>query len=123
MSPRKRVILLIVIMSVIVLVVESIAVGILYHTAFEEERARLVETAKSQARLIEAVARFDKQYSRNYPYGPRQATLSQIKDAHAKYRGFGETGEFTLSKKEGDQIIFILNHRHYDLDNPKPVPG
>ena len=32
------------------------------------------------------------------------------------------TGEFTLARREGDQIVFLLNHRHYDLDNPKPVP-
>ena len=122
MSPRNRILLLILIMSSIVLVVEAITIGILYHTTIEEEKSRLEETAKSQARLIEAVARFDKVYSNNYPYGARQATLDQIKDAHSKYRGFGETGEFTLSTREKDQIIFLLSHRHYDLNKPKPVP-
>jgi len=109
-------------MSSIVIVVESLSVGILYNTAFEEQRLRLVETAKSQARLIEAIARFDQMYSNDYPYGARQATLDQIKDAHSKYRGFGKTGEFTLSTKENDQMVFLLAHRHYDLNNPKPVP-
>lgn len=121
MSPRKRLLLLLVIMTVIVVVVETISVGILYRTAIAEERSRLEETARSQARLIEAVARFDRVYSADYPLGPRQATLFQIRDAHTKYRGFGETGEFTLSKKENDQIVFLLSHRHYDLDEPKPV--
>lgn len=121
MRPRKRILLLIFIMSAIVLVVEAITIGILYHTAIAEERARLKETARSQARLIEAVARFDKVYSKNYPYGATQATLNQIKDAHARYRGFGETGEFTLSKKENGQIIFLLNHRHHDLNHPMPI--
>jgi len=109
-------------MSSIVLAVETITVGILYRAAFKEERLRLTETAKSHARLIEAVARFDKIYSKNYPYGASQATLNQIRDAHSKYQGFGETGEFTLATKKDDQIIFLLNHRHYDLNNPKPVP-
>ena len=122
MSPRKRILLLILIMSSIVIVVESLSVGILYNTAFEEQRLRLVETAKSQARLIEAIARFDQMYSNDYPYGARQATLNQIKDAHSKYPGFGKTGEFTLSTKENDQMVFLLAHRHYDLNNPKPVP-
>jgi len=121
MNPRKRIFLLIAIMSSIVMVVESITIGILYQTAFEQARRRLVETAKSQARLIEAVARFDKTYSRDFPMGARQATLYQIRDAHSKYQGFGQTGEFTLSKKEDDQIVFLLTHRHYDLDNPQPV--
>ncbi len=122
MRPRKRVFYLILIMSCIVFVVESITIGILYHTAFEEERSRLVETAKSQARLIEAVARFDKVHTADFQGGAARATLSQIRDAHARYRGFGETGEFTLSRKVNDRIVFLLNHRHYDLNNPKPVP-
>lgn len=122
MSPHKRILLLILLMSLIVIATETITIGILYRTAFEEERLRLEETAKSQARLIEAVARFDEIYSHDYPYGTLQATLSQIKAAHSRYRGFGRTGEFTLSTRENDRIIFLLSHRHYDLDDPKPVP-
>lgn len=106
----------------IVLVVETITIGILYQTTIAEEKSRLKEAAKSQARLIEAVARFDEVYSRNYPYGARQATLNQIKDAHSRYAGFGTTGEFTLSKRENAQIVFLLSHRHHDLNNPKPIP-
>ena len=122
MSPRNRIFLLIMIMSTIVVTAESITIGLLYQTAFEQERLRLVETAKSQARLIEAVARFDEVYSADFPSGARQATLNQIQDAHSRYQGFGETGEFTLSKKEKDQIVFLLNHRHFDLNHPQPVP-
>ncbi|NIS79956.1 MAG: PAS domain S-box protein, partial [Anaerolineales bacterium] len=54
--------------------------------------------------------------------GWEDATLSQIIDAHDHYKGFGETGEFTLARREGDSIVFLLSHRHYDLENPKPVP-
>ncbi len=121
MDPKKRILLLILIMSSIVLIVEAVTIGVLYNTAITENRSRLEETAKSQARLIEAVGRFDKIYSNDYPSGARQATLDQIKSAHEQYRGFGETGEFTLSKKKKDQIVFLLSHRHYDLNNPRPV--
>lgn len=48
--------------------------------------------------------------------------LGRIREAHSKYQGFGITGGFTLAEKENDQIVFLLNHRHYDLDKPKPVP-
>lgn len=122
MSARKRVILLICIMIVVTLVIEIITISMLYNTALNEQRARLVETARSQARLIEAVARFDRRYNADYPEGAHKATLSQIIDAHENYEGFGETGEFTLSKREGDKIVFLLSHRHYDRLNPKPVP-
>ena len=122
MTPRKRVLLLIGIMTSIVIIVEAIAILTLYHTALNEEKARLQETAQSQAQLIEAIASFNKIYSNDYPYGYWQATLEQIKKAHENYKGFGDTGEFTLSTKENDQIVFLLDHRHYDLTNPKPVP-
>jgi len=122
MNERKRIFLLITIMVTSCIIVTGATIAILYKTAIKEERARLMETAQSQARLIEAVARFDAIYSKSYPGGSRPATLSQIIDAHENYMGFGETGEFTLSEKVGDNIVFLLRHRHYDLDNPKPVP-
>lgn len=122
MNPRKRIFLLIFIMSAIVLTVQAISVVTLYKTALEQEKSRLTEAAKSQARLIEAIARFAKEYGTGYPAGVLPASLKQIRDAHSQYRGFGETGEFTLSKKENNQIIFLLSHRHYDLDEPRPVP-
>jgi PAS domain S-box-containing protein len=122
MDEKKRVISLIFIMAASVLIVAGVAITTLYRTAIKEEQARLVETAQSQARLIEAVARFDQKYSKDYPRGWEAATLSQIIDAHEHYAGFGKTGEFTLSKKEKENIVFLLSHRHFDLDRPRPVP-
>jgi PAS domain S-box-containing protein len=121
MSERKRIFILILLMALSCLFVAGITITSLYQAAISEQRERLVETAQSQARLIEAVARFDEKYSKDYPEGPEVATLSQIIDAHEHYAGFGKTGEFTLSKKEGDNIIFLLSHRHFDLNRPKPV--
>ncbi len=122
MNERRRVLFLIAIMSIIVLTVAGIAIAMLYRTALKEQRARLVETAQSQARLLEAVARFDAVYSQDYPGGSEAATLSQIRNARNNYAGFGETGEFTLARREGDLIVFLLSHRHHDLNKPKPVP-
>jgi PAS domain S-box-containing protein len=122
MGEKKTVFSLIFIMATSALIVAGITITILYRTAFQEQQSRLVETAQSQARLIEAVARFDKKYNINYPGGAAAATLAQIIDAHEHYRGFGKTGEFTLSKKEAGNIVFLLSHRHFDLKQPKPVP-
>ena len=122
MSQQKSVLLLIFIMAVVSMVVTGITIKMLYSTALNEEKARLVETAQSQARLIEAVARYDAIYSKAYPKGPVAATLSQIVDARKHYAGFGKTGEFTLSRREGNNIVFLLSHRHFDLEKPKPVP-
>ena len=114
--------MLILIMATAALMVGGIAIALLYQAAFKEAESRLVETAQSQARLLEAIARFDAVHSQNYPGGAIEATLSQIRDAREHYTGFGETGEFTLAQREGDQMVFLLSHRHYDRDLPKPVP-
>jgi PAS domain S-box-containing protein len=121
MSERKRITLLILIMACASMIVLGITIYVLYSAAIDEEQERLVETAQSQARLIEAIARFDDIYSGDYPGGATLATLSQIIDAHGHYKGFGETGEFTLARRERDNIVFLLSHRHYDLKYPKPI--
>ncbi len=124
MSERKRLVLLISIMAAASLIVAGVTIAMLYRAAFSEEKARLVETAQSQARLIEAVARFDKVHQKKWhPHVgvAAEATLGQVIDAHKHYKGFGETGEFTLARREGDNIIFLLRHRHGGLDQPKPV--
>jgi len=122
MNPRKRVALLITIMVAIGVVVESITIAILYHTAFSEQKEILRHIVVSQARLIEAVARFDRVHSPGYAGGPAQATLSQIIDAHFHYKGFGDTGEFTLAERQGNNIVFILSHRRADIYQMKPIP-
>ena len=122
MTERIRVIVLILIMAVGLLLVTGITIRILYGVAFAEEKARLVETAQSQARLIEAVARYDAIHSAGYPGGSEAATLQQIVDAHQQYKGFGDTGEFTLAKKEGNFIVFVLRHRFGGVEQPESVP-
>ena len=122
MTNSKRILLLIIIMIVIASGVTVISLVTLYKTSFEQQRERLVETAQSQACMLEAVARFDAQYSTDdIPGGSSEATLSQIRDAHEHFKGFGETGEFTLAKRESNSIVFLLSHRHDDLENPEPV--
>lgn len=123
MNERKRLIVsAIVIMVCVAFAVAGITISILYNTAFEQQRERLVETARSQARLIEAVARFDAKHSQDaHPDGAVAATMAQITEAHSNYEGFGATGEFVLGKREGDMIVFLLSHRHFDLDDPHPV--
>jgi len=115
----KKSLYLMLIMASISLIVLGSSITILYNTGFQEQRQRLIETAKSRARLIEAVARFDQI---NTGSGSFEATLSQIREAHKQFEGFGDTGEFTLAKLENNQIVFLLSHRHHDLNNPHPVP-
>ena len=121
MRDYQRVLLLVSVLSAVAISIGISAIFILYRTSFEEQGLHLVETVQRQARLLESVARFDSLYSRDYPGGARQATLSRIQEAHHRYRGFGVTGEFTLAEREGDQIVFHLRHRHSALESIEPV--
>lgn len=93
----------------------------LQHVSTEEDR--LEETAKSWARLVEAIANVESgpdagvNFEEAYP-----ATLSQIREAHSNFEGFGETGEFTFAWLDGDQIVFLVSHRYQGLDDPSAVP-
>ena len=82
MDARRRLITLVGIMVAVSLFVVLFAIYLLYETSFAEEDARLAEAAKSHARLIEAVARFDSVHSRDaHPDGWKAATLGQVIDA------------------------------------------
>ena len=117
MSERKRIFLLVSIMVASSLIVAGIAIGTLYHAAIDEERERLLETVQSQARLIEAVARFDATHNESaVPGGARAATLQQIYEAHQNYEQSGRTMEFTLAEQKGNTILFLLRHRHGGLE-------
>jgi len=110
-------------MAVATLVVSAISIISLYSTAIEQHRLRLVEIVNSQARLIESIAKFDSQYSADdHPQGALAATLDQVAAAHRRFKGFGKSGEFTLARREGDQIVFILSRRHMQSEIPKPIP-
>ncbi len=122
MAEGRRVWYLILIMVAVTVVSAGVIVTMLYGTAIDGQRERLVETARSQARLMEAMARHDAVFEQATPGGPEAATLSQIIDAHDNYVGFGETGEFALARLEANNIIFLLSHRHEDLAVPLPIP-
>jgi signal transduction histidine kinase len=111
------------ILAVVALSTAAIAIYVLYGASLQMHKDRLVEVVQSRARIIEAVARFDVEFNEtNLLGGATAATLSQIVEAHEKFAGFGRTGEFTLARRQGDQIVWLLRHRHNDVERPRPTP-
>jgi len=119
MTDRNRLLLLFGIMATVALVVTTVTIYVLYRVSFEEQKARLLETCHSQARLLESIATYARTET---PQQWEEATLTQITNAHQRYDGFGRTGEFTLGRREDDQIVFLLNRRHSDLSTLDPIP-
>lgn len=120
MVEKHRLLLLVAILMVVAMSATGIALAVLYNTSLDQTRARLQEAVQSQARLMEAVARFNQEYGLgDMAY---TATLVEIEDAHSRFRGFGQTGEFSLGRRADDSIEFILRHRYSQLAHPVPVP-
>jgi signal transduction histidine kinase len=124
MTERARILLSSIgIMATVSLSTAVTAIYVLYQAGLAVHTARLMEVVESRARIIEAVAAFDARFSHDvFPEGATAATLSQIVAAHEKFAGFGKTGEFTLARLEGDQIVWLLRHRHQGVAMPGPTP-
>ena len=110
-------------MSVIAVVVASTVIYFLYQAELDQKRESLRETVESQARLIEAMGRFNRRNSQDdNPEGAAAATISQIVDAHDTDSGIRATGEFTLARLVDDEMIFLLEWRHPDGDQDRSIP-
>ncbi len=126
-SARKRFILLALIMIGACAMVMAVITVILYRHDIQVNREMLTVTAKSQARLIEAVARYDAKMAimkrSTYPNQDAMgATLSQVFEANKYYEGFGKTGELMLARRSADSIIFVVRHQDGVFKRPEVVP-
>ncbi|MEO5345918.1 MAG: PAS domain S-box protein [Magnetococcus sp. YQC-9] len=121
-----RMLLLMVIMAAVGMIMSGVAIAILYHTAFTQSGQRLRQSVESHARLIEAIANNEithLSHQGEVPHGTLvEAVMQQVREAHHRFQGFGESGEFTMGRLEGENILFVLRHRHADQDEPLPVP-
>ena len=118
---RKTVTTHIYLMALAVTLVLGFAFAIWYNVTIEQQSARLSEIAKTRARMIEAVAQYDRFEGQAMGRTEKDAefnTLLQVRRAHRTFSGFGETGEFTLAQRQGDEIQYILRHRHTLIEPP-----
>ncbi|MBF0455422.1 MAG: PAS domain S-box protein [Magnetococcales bacterium] len=122
MKLKKNFLLLGLVMVLVALAVGGITIRVLYVSHIDDSRNRLIEISESQARLMESITTFNQQYRSSFPGRPVAATLSQIRTAHERFRGFGDTGEFVLARREDERIHFVLSHRHTSLDQPDTIP-
>jgi PAS domain S-box-containing protein len=127
MGVRKRFVFLATIMIVTCLLVMGVITFVLYRHEIQDKRKMLKVIAQTQAHLIESVARYDakmidvlKEQNPNYNY--IDATISQVMDAHKRYKGFGKTGEFTLARRNENSINFIVQQRSQNSEDLTLIP-
>jgi two-component system sensor histidine kinase/response regulator len=109
-------------MAFVALAVAVSGFAILYYTTLENKKAELTDVVQSQARLMEAVAKYNAFFQSGMVQGAaRAATLSQIKESFRKYTGLGKTGELLLAERQGNTIVFLLPARKLNFAKPKPI--
>jgi PAS domain S-box-containing protein len=116
----NRIYFLALVMVAVAIFIGGTSIMVLYNTGYEVKRQDLVEMARSQARLIEAVSRSDPRVSLStQTEGEEAEIVAHIKEAMSVYKGFGETGEFVLGRRVENEITFLLQHRHQPTDIQK----
>jgi PAS domain S-box-containing protein len=124
MKQQSRLASLILIIVAIVTVVAGGTLFILYRIAVRDQGEWLAYMARSQAATMEAVGRFAEEHSTEAVTGGAfTATLSQIRETHARFPGFGRTGEFEIGQHTGSQIVFLVRSRHVGVDTSIPYAG
>ncbi len=123
MNPRTKLLLTsILVVAFVSLMIVAVTIGTLYRVSLNQRRTDLGHIVRSRARLMEAVARAELAANENDPARAVAVTLKLFADAHERFQEIGETGEFTIAKREGDQIVFLSSHRHAERREVQPVP-
>lgn len=115
MQQYRQLIFLIGILSVVSLSSVAISTVILYRSAIEQVRGRLIDMVVNQAILMESMAEFDQSHT-IYELGARAATLEQINTAfkRMRFRTLGRTGSFTMAERRGDTVNILS----YEYETP-----
>ncbi|WP_324632351.1 PAS domain S-box protein [Phormidium sp. CCY1219] len=108
---RQRLVMLTVNVTAIAMAIAGVTLYVLYRTTLEQQRSRLVEQAKTQARIVEAI------YNNN---GTRETTLQTLTDAYQHREGSDKTKELMVVERQGDRIEVLLSHRR---DGSSPLPS
>jgi PAS domain S-box-containing protein len=120
---QKRILVVAIsLMIAVSVVVLALTLWMLYQSNFEQRVQGLQAMVRGQVSLIDAVARFDRQHSGDVAGGSMGATLQQVVEGYSRLGGFGESGEFVLGLRRGDQIEFLSEFRFSEKGARTIVP-
>lgn len=101
---RLRVLLLIAILATVAIAVTGIALAWTYSSSLQTQRARLLDLVSAREALAGAVW--------SATSGDPVATRELLTAARAEAPAIGASGEFTVGRREGDRIVFLVPLRY-----------
>jgi PAS domain S-box-containing protein len=112
LTSRGRFGILTLCMGFVVVSVMTVTCLFLYQVSLSDHRERLRTLARSQATLIESVARFDEQIDlEDFTGGASAATLQQIRDSFDRLDALGAKEELIIGSRDGVGIMInIASH-------------
>jgi len=117
---RRYVLVLMLLLAAVASLAAFSAIAFLQRAAIDGQRSRLVEQARSQARLIEAIVRNEIAEGRSVA-AAAVAAMGQVSEALEQYESAAATGEFQIAYRDGDQVVFLVRQRRGEGDLPAPV--
>lgn len=110
MSPtRLRVALMVALMAVVALGVAAVSLVSLYRVSIDLRQESLAELAEQRGALISALEDESEDPG---------TVIELLRDPKLDFLGLGETGEFTIGRRSGDRLEFLLRQRHEGFDRP-----
>lgn len=108
--------------SMVILIIGMSIYG-LYNVGCEQQKQRLIEIVQNQSVMIGEIVKHhsDHEY-KNMNQVVEKNLIDTMEHAHEHFEGFGETGEFTLAKLDGENIVFLHHNRHSVDDSTEVVP-
>ncbi len=85
---------------------------LMYSAHYNSQGENLAELVRQQTATWNAVARYDTAHDRTMADGGFEATLAQMRRAHSRLTGFGESGELIVARARGDSLEFLVPLRH-----------
>jgi PAS domain S-box-containing protein len=92
----------------------------MYHVSFEATRASLAEAAETEASLINAVLRFDRDLSAKNALPKGTSALSEVIEALS--RSYNNKMETLIAEHRGDYMLFLMRNRAPQDQMPDVVP-
>ncbi len=127
----RRIAILILIMTAIILVVLGVTISMLYRAAIEEQKQRLSEIARSQALHFEEITRANGIVAGSRVKKIDDAKLRELLESHIHYHPETVSGEVVVARREGDSMVFLFAGRFAEkaqaptilpLDSPVAEP-
>lgn len=112
LTSRGRLGVLMLSMTCVVMVVLAVTCVFLYRASIDESREQLRVLARSQAALIEAVARFDSRFREgDHDGGAAAATMSQIQSGFDALDALGTKEELIIASRSDNRIVIdMISH-------------